>query len=89
MPAPVTPLMGWSAADEGIDDDAVAVACAGCGDRIYVDAPSDDAYCAACAMPAAEVAALRMVTPARTDCPLCSLTIYCEDAYNAGTRHAR
>ena len=40
-------------------------------------------------MPAAEVAALRMVTPARTDCPLCSLTIYCEDAYNAGTRHAR
>src|SRR5215212_4493772 len=80
LPAPVTPLVGWSLAHEGVEDDAVAVACAGCGDRIYVDGdPSDDAYCEACTMPAADFAALRMV-PAPVACLLCGQPIYRGDA---------
>jgi hypothetical protein len=89
--APVAPLVvlgGWRFADEGVEVDAVAVACAGCGDRIYVDDPSDDAYCAACSMPAAEVAALRMVpAPTPVACRLCGAPIYRGDADDAGTRH--
>src|SRR5215213_6743946 len=92
-PAPVAPLVvlgGWSFADEGTEDDAVAVACAGCGDRLYVDDPTDDAYCAACAMPAAELAALRMVpAPAPVACLFCGQPIYRGDGDDAGTRHAR
>jgi hypothetical protein len=83
---PLVVLGGWSFADEGVEDDAVAVACAGCGDRIYVDDPSDDAYCAACTMPAAELAALPTV-PAPPACLLCGAPIYRGDADDAGTRH--
>jgi ribosomal protein L37E len=94
QPAPVAPLLGWSAAYEGVEDNAVAVACTRCGDRIYVDDPTDDAYCAACAMPAAEVAALGMVpsaTPAdrsfMTPCSFCGDPMYGTDT--DGTRHPR
>src|SRR5215208_5231902 len=83
--APVA-LRGWSFADEGTDDDTVAVACTGCGDRICVDDPTDDAYCAACSLPAAEVAALRMVpAPAPVACLLCGDPMYGTDT--DGTRH--
>src|SRR5688572_17174643 len=65
QPAPVAPLValgGWSmAADHANEGDcAVRVACAGCGDRFWTEDPDDDTYCAACTLPAAEVAALRM-----------------------------
>jgi hypothetical protein len=41
-------------------------------------------------MPAAEVAALRMMSaPAPVECLLCGAPIYRGDADDAGTRHAR
>src|SRR5215217_1481661 len=82
QPAPVAPFVvlgGWRFADEGVEDDAVAVECAGCGDRIYVDDPTDDAYCAACSMPAAEVAALRMVPVHRPTCERCGFPLRAGD----------
>lgn len=88
-------LGGFSAADwdterQSYGHDAVAVECAGCGDRFYTDDPSDDAYCAACAMPAAELAALRMVpAPTPVACLFCGDPIYRGDADDAGTRHPR
>jgi hypothetical protein len=54
----------WDTERQSYGDDAVMVACAGCGDPVAAESPSDDASCAACAMPAAEVAALRMAPSA-------------------------
>src|SRR5215203_2645141 len=65
QPAPVAPLVvlgGWSFADEGVEDDAVAVECAGCGDRIWTEDADEDACCAACRLPA----------PARRTCQMCA-----------------
>ena len=88
QPAPFAPLMGWSFADEGVEDDAIAVVCAGCGDRFFTE-DADDASCAACTTPAAELAALRMVpVPDRPGCQFCGNPIYGTDADTAGTRHA-
>src|SRR5215203_4495790 len=94
QPAPVAPFVvlgGWSFADEGVEDNAVAVECAGCGDTIYTEDAGDDAYCTACSMPAAEVAALRMVPapirPAPAACLFCGDPMYGRDT--DGTRHPR
>ena len=86
--APLVLLGGWSFADEAPEDDAVGVACTGCGDHILTEDPDEDAYCAACSMPIDEVAALRMVS-APAACLLCGAPIYRGDADDAGTRHAR
>src|SRR4051812_16306929 len=91
-PAPVAPVValgGWCFADEGTDDDAVAVACAGCGDRIYTDDPSDDTYCAACSMDPADCAALRMTSETPAACAFCGAPMYGSDTDDAGTRHPR
>jgi hypothetical protein len=90
-PAPVAPLLGWSLVNEGNGaEDAlvVAVACVGCGD-VFRTEDADD-LCAACLMPAAELAALRMVpAPAPVACLLCGQPISRGDADEGGTRHAQ
>jgi hypothetical protein len=94
QPAPVAPLMGWSMVNEGhAEDDAAwyAVACGVCGDTFWTE-DADDDTCAACAMPAHELAALRMVPASRpvpAACLLCGQPIYRGDADEHGTRHAR
>jgi hypothetical protein len=87
------PLKGWSFAPPlpEVDDCAVIAACDRCGDTFYSD-DADDALCTACAMPPAEVAALRMVAapvarPAA--CLFCGDPMYGRDIDDAGTRHPR
>jgi hypothetical protein len=74
-PAPVSPLMGWGMVNAGNGaDDATfyAVACIGCGETFSSEEP-DDELCAACLMPADELAALRMTpAPARRTCAMCA-----------------
>jgi hypothetical protein len=84
------PLKGWSFAPAlpEVDDLAVIVACDRCGDTFYTE-DADDALCTACAMPPAEVAALRMLpAPVRpAACLFCGDAMYGTDS--DGTRHPR
>ena len=83
------PLKGWSLAPSipEVDDLAVICACEMCGDTFYSE-DADDVLCAACAMPPAEVAALRMVpAPTPPACLFCGDPMYGRDT--DGTRHPR
>jgi hypothetical protein len=64
------PLKGWSLASLGpYPEDgecAVKVACATCGDAFYAE--DGETLCAACAMPPADAAALRMAPAAPAPC---------------------
>src|SRR5688500_3180480 len=82
QPAPVAPLPGFSMVNEGNgapDATFYAVECQSCGDRIYTEDPDEDAYCAACSLPAAEIDALRMVPaprPTPAACAFCGAPMY-------------